>query len=305
MQELYAMEKKEETDLSRSLISLEENLENIYKLYILLLDLLVQIKKYEAKLIQKRKQKYFKTEEDIRPNTRLVENRLIAKLENNLHLQDLKEKYKLQPIWENEVELVRYLLEKIKASEFYKNYIEEEKNDFQSDKEFVLNIYKNIIAPDEKLHQFLEDWEINWSDDVAIANTLVMKTLDQIEEKTNPRFSVPPLYKDNTDRQFGRDLLLRTWQNKEYLYELIKSKTINWDFDRISNVDKILMAMAIAEFLYFPEIPETATINEYVEIAKEFSTPKSNVFVNGILDKLYKELDQNNKIQKTYKSIKK
>lgn len=302
MQEFYSMEQSKDYDLQKSLKRLNENLVNIYKLYLLLLDLLVAIKKYEADLIERRKKKYFKTEEDLHPNTKLIRNKLLEKLENNVHFRNLLSAYKLDKIWENEPELVRYFLDKIKQSSFYKEYTTTPGNKFAEDKKFIMDIYKNIIAPDEKLHQFLEDWEINWADDVAIANTMVMKTLDRIKEDKSMYDEMPPLYKDEGDKEFGKELLLRAWQNKSYLYDLIKGKTINWDFDRISNIDKILMALALAEFLYFPTIPEMATINEYVEIAKEFSTPKSNTFINGILDKLYKELSEKGLLNKVYKS---
>jgi len=301
MQEFYSMEQGKDHDLETGLKRLNENLENIYKLYLLLLYLLVKIKQYEEDLIQRRKKKYFKTEEDLHPNTKFIENALLNKLEQNENLQELVHAYKLDKIWENEVELVRYFLDKIKQSPYYERYMNNPERSFEEDKQFVMDIYKNIIAPDPKLHQFLEDWEINWADDVAIANTMVMKTLNAIDENFSAYSPIPPLYKDDGDRAFGKELLLKAWQNKEKLYDLIKAKTLNWDFDRISNVDKILMTLALAEFLYFPEIPEMATINEYVEIAKEFSTPKSNTFINGILDRLYKELKEQGKIHKVYK----
>ncbi len=302
MQEFYAMEQAHENDLEKSVKRLRENLENIYKLYLLLLDLLVQIKNYDADLIERRKKKYFKTEEDLHPNTKFIDNRLLRKLESNIRFQNLLEAYKLENIWKNEPEMLRHFLEKVKSSALYEKYIAHPGQNFDEDKKFIMEIYKNLIAPDEKLHQFLEDWEINWADDVAIANTMVMKTLDRMQEDSGAHTGIPGLYKDEEDEAFGKELLLRSWQNKEKLYELIKQKTINWDFERISNVDKILMALALAEFLYFPNIPETATINEYVEIAKEFSTPKSNSFINGILDKIYKELKEKGTINKTYKT---
>ncbi|NPA43495.1 MAG: transcription antitermination factor NusB [Chlorobi bacterium] len=298
MQEFYSMEQAKDDNLEKALKRLQENTENIYKLYLLLLDLLVKIKQHEEDLLERRKHKYFKTEEDLHPNTKFVENKVLNLLENNENFRDLVHAYKLDKIWENEVELVRYFLDKIKESDYYKRYMAGPERSFEEDKKFVMDIYKNLIAPDPKLHQFLEDWEINWADDVAIANTMVMKTLDQLTPEFGRYSKMPPLYKDESDRQFGRELLLRAWQNKDTLYGMIKDKTLNWDFERISNVDKILMALALAEFLYFPEIPPMATINEYVEIAKEFSTPKSNSFINGILDKIYKELRDRGKLHK-------
>jgi N utilization substance protein B len=299
MQQFYSMEHAEGS-LEEGLKTLQENLQNIYKLYLLLLSLLVKIRAYEEELLRRRKNKFFKTREDLNPNMKFVNNLVLKKWAENENLKHLLEKFKLDKLWDEEIETVRYFLEKIKNSKLYKSYMQRPGNDFEEDKAFLMDVYKNIIAPDNKLRKFLEDWEINWADDVAIANTLVMKTLDATAPGDTPRKDVPSLYKNEEDERFGHELLLRAWQNRETLYDLIKSKTVNWDFERISEVDKILMALALAEFLYFPSIPETATINEYVEIAKEFSTPKSNAFINGILDRLYKELREGGKINKTY-----
>ncbi len=302
MQELYAMERANENDLEKSIKRLNENLHNIYKLYILLLDLLVQIKRAEKDLIERRKKKFFKNEEDARPNLKMINNRLLNILENNYSLQKATEKYKSEKIWDFEKEIVLHLLDKIKASSYYKEYMARPGYNFEQDKQFLLDIYKNIIAPDEKLRESLEDKEINWADDLAIANTMVMKTLGEIYENQSPGKELPSLFKKEDDAHFGRDLLIRTWQNADRLKEMIGQKTINWDLERLSNIDRLLMMMALAEFLFFPEIPETATINEYVEIAKEYSQPQSRKFINGILDRLYKELNEKQMIHKVQKS---
>ncbi|NPA45685.1 MAG: transcription antitermination factor NusB [Chlorobi bacterium] len=298
MQELYSLDRSGDTDLEQSVKRLYANFENIYKLYFLLFDLLASIRDMEADLIERRKKKFIKTDEDLHPDTRLVNNRVLRFLSENQFLKDQLRKYKIDKIWPNEPELVRYLLDKIKASEFYMKYKSIPEPSFEDDKEFVMDIFKNIIAPDEKLRAFLENWEMNWADDAAIANTMVLKTLSRLTEDMNPERAFGPLFKNDDDRDFGRELLLRTFNNREKLAELIKDKTINWDFDRLSQVDKILMMMGAAEFLYFPTIPPTVSINEYVEIAKEFSTPKSNKFINGILDRIYKDLQAENKLNK-------
>ncbi len=294
MQQLYTLDKTHEDDLNKAAKELEKNLTNIYKLFLLLLDLLIAIKRAEEDLIERRKKKFFKSDEDEHPNLKFVNNLVLKKLEENEELQRLIEKYKLDRIWNYEKELVLYFLDKIKNSSLYKGYMSSPGNNFEEDKDFILKVYKNIIAPDKKLHAFLEDWEINWADDIATANTMVMKYLSGLRETDTRYKPVPDIYKNEEDRKFGRNLLFKTFQNRDKLAGMIKEKTVNWDWDRISNVDKILMMMALAEFFYFPEIPEMATMNEYVEIAKEYSTPKSNSFINGILDKIYKEhLTQN------------
>jgi len=298
MQELYSMDRAGDTDLEKSVKRLYTNFENIYKLYFLLLDLLASLRRMEMDLIERRKKKRFKTPEDLNPDMHLVENRILKFLDNSQALADKLRKYKIHEIWQNEPELIRYLLDRIKESPYYEEYRKIEHPTFEQDRQFVMDIYKNIIAPEEKLRQFLENWEINWADDFAIANTMVMKTLSELQEDDSPYREFPPLFKNEDDKQFGRELLLRTFNNRDKLAEMIKEKTLNWDFDRISQVDKILMMLGIAEFLFFPRIPGTVTINEYVEIAKEFSTPKSNQFINGILDRIYKDLLAQGKLNK-------
>jgi len=277
---------------------LYDNFENIYKLYFLLFDLLASIRNMEEDLIERRKKKFIKTDEDLHPDTRLADNRVLKFLSENKFLKDQHRKYKIDKIWANDPEIVRYLLDKIKASDIYRQYRQLPHPDFEDDKAFVMEMYKNIVAPDEKLRTFLENWEMNWADDVAMANTMVLKTLSRLTEDMNPGRAFGPLFKNEDDRIFGRELLLRTFNNREKLANLIKDKTINWDFDRLSQVDKILMMMGASEFLYFPAIPPTVSINEYVELAKEFSTPKSNKFINGILDRIYKELEAQNQLNK-------
>ncbi len=301
MQQLYSLDKTRETDLRKAARDLDKNLQNIYKLYLLLLDLLVAIRDAEADLLERRRRKFFKSEEDIHPNYKFVNNRILKQLAENEHLRSLVEKYKLDRIWNYEKELVLHFLEKIKESDYYKRYMESGEDSFEEDRRFIMDVYKNIIAPDRKLHAFLEDWEINWADDMAVANTMVMKTLSEMQDNDSEYKKLPDLYKNEDDEKFGKNLLFKTFQNRESLSDMIKEKTINWDWDRISHVDKLLMMMALAEFLYFPEIPETATMNEYVELAKEYSTPKSNSFINGILDKIYKELKQKDRINKIHK----
>ncbi len=302
MQELYALlTEKEATrhaDPERSVKRLFTNLENIYKLYLLLLNLPVEIRRREVDLLERRKKKHLKTPEDLHPDTHLLDNRIGKLLEQNRQLEKETARYGLQHIWSGEPELVRHLLDKVKASAAYKHYVRIPDPDFKADKHFALDAYKNIIAPDEKLHGFLENMEINWADDIAIANTMVMKTLDKFEPNDTADKPLLPLFKSEDDREFGRDLLLHTFQNRDELSEIIAGKVKNWDFNRLSQVDKILLMMGLAEMLYFPTIPPTVSINEYVEIAKEFSTPKSNKFINGILDSAYKDLLAQNRIHK-------
>jgi N utilization substance protein B len=168
---------------------------------------------------------------------------------------------------------------------------------FEEDKEFILNLYKNFIAPEVKLHESYEADDSHWTDDIAIANTLVMKTITALKEH-DAFNSLPPLFKDDMDKEYAIDLFRKVILNDKELVKLLEGKTPNWEFDRISEIDKLIMKMALAEFLFFPSIPTNVTINEYVELAKEFSTPKSNIFINGVLHNVVKDLKEQDKLPK-------
>jgi N utilization substance protein B len=273
-----------------------QSFNNIFKLYVLQLLLLVALKEKAEEEIEIGLHKNFPTEEDLNPNYKFVRNKILNMLADNDFIKAFKEKYKLNK-WEIDKELVNYIWRKIKASKLYKDYMRSKTSSFQEDKEFILNLYKNFIAPEVKLHESYEADDSHWADDIAIANTLVMKTITGLKEG-EVFDNLSPLFKDEMDRQFGIDLFRKVILNDKELTGMLQGKTPNWEYDRISEIDKLIMKMAIAEFLFFPSIPTNVTINEYVEIAKEFSTPKSNIFINGVLHNVVKELQEQNKLNK-------
>jgi N utilization substance protein B len=174
-------------------------------------------------------------------------------------------------------------------------------NAFEEDKQFVVDMFTELIAPNEKLYEYLEDHKLTWIDDIPLVNTQIQKQLKQISAKDD--FKVVKLYKDEEDREFVGNLFRKTVMNEVALAKEYIDKTPNWDADRIAEIDTIILKMAICEFLKFPSIPIKVTINEYLEIAKEYSTPKSSIFINGILDNLVKEFQAENKIKKTGRGL--
>jgi len=296
MQAAFAMQQSGSDNLPNQEKLLIQSFNNIFKLYVTQLLLLVALKQKAAEDIEIGLHKNFPTEGDLNPNYKFVHNRVLQMLENNAFIRAFKDKYKLDK-WALDKELVHYIWHKIKASKFYNNYMAHPGNSFQEDKEFVLELYKNFIAPEIKLHESFEADDSQWADDIAIANTLVMKTISGMKEG-DTFDQLPPLFKDEMDRTYGIDLFRKVILNDQQLRQLLEGKTPNWEYDRISEIDKLIMKMAIAEFLFFPSIPTNVTINEYVEIAKEFSTPKSNVFINGVLHQVVNELKEQNKLNK-------
>ncbi|MCB0442552.1 MAG: transcription antitermination factor NusB, partial [Flavobacterium sp.] len=174
---------------------------------------------------------------------------------------------------------------------------------FEHDKKFILDLFTELIAANEKLYDYLEDYKLTWVDDIPLVNTMIVKQIKQMEEGVANTFDVLPLYKDVEDKDFARDLFRRTLLNEEELAKEYIDRTPNWDPERISEVDTIMLKMAICEFLRFPSIPVKVTINEYLEIAKEYATPKSSIFINGVLDNLIKDFQKTNKINKTGRGL--
>ena len=171
-------------------------------------------------------------------------------------------------------------------------------SDFKEDKEFIIDVFKDIIAPNTKLYEYIEDKNITWLDDLPTINTAILKLLRKVKSTSPEHHFTPKLYKDLEDKQFAIDLFNKSLLNRRVISKEIEAKTKNWDSERIANLDYVLMQMAICEIKHFSSIPVKVTINEYLEIAKEYSTPKSSIFINGILDKIVKEYESEGVLKK-------
>jgi len=174
---------------------------------------------------------------------------------------------------------------------------------FKEDKDFVVDFFKEIIAPNDKLYDYLEDKNITWVDDLPVVNTALVKLLRKNKLNVSNQYFIPTLLKDDEDKDFALALLKKTILNLSLYSEEIENKTQNWDKDRIANIDFVLLQMAICEFQKFPSIPVKVTINEYIEIAKEYSTPKSSIFINGVLDKIVKEYTEKRILNKVGRGL--
>ena len=194
-------------------------------------------------------------------------------------------------------------LNAIKESKLYEKYMSNSVNTFEEDKEFIVDLFMEVIVPNEKLYEYLEDDKLTWIDDIPLVNTHIIKQLKAIKSGEDDNFRVPKLFKDQEDKDFVKDLFRKTVLNEAELAKEYVDKTPNWDSERIAEVDTIILKMAICEFLKFPSIPVKVTLNEYLEVAKEYSTPKSSIFINGILDNLAKELEASKKMIKTGRGL--
>ncbi len=272
------------------------SLSKAYDLYNYLLLLMVEVTKQANKRLNAAKNKLVPTKEELFPNTKFVENRFIAQLEVNKQLLEFSNNQK--KTWENETDFVKTLCDKILESDIYKEYMASETSSYEEDRELWRKLYKNIIFNNIELDQVLEDQSLYWNDDKEIVDTFVLKTIKRFDEKNGAKQELLPEFKDEEDQDFARRLFRRTILNADYYRHLISENTKNWDLDRVAFMDVVIMQIALAEILSFPNIPVSVSLNEYVEIAKLYSTPKSGGFINGTLDGIVNSLKKENKLTK-------
>lgn len=272
------------------------SLSKAYDLYNYLLLLMVEVTKQANKRLNAAKNKLVPTKEELFPNTKFVENRFIAQLEVNKQLLEFSNNQK--KTWENEADFVKTLCDKILESDIYKEYMASETSSYDEDRELWRKLYKNIIFNNIELDQVLEDQSLYWNDDKEIVDTFVLKTIKRFDEKNGAKQELLPEFKDEEDQDFARRLFRRTILNADYYRHLISENTKNWDLDRVAFMDVVIMQIALAEILSFPNIPVSVSLNEYVEIAKLYSTPKSGGFINGTLDGIVNSLKKENKLTK-------
>ena len=284
LQILYAFFHSEGKDILKSERELQKSIEHSYSLYLHLLLILVDLKSAAEQKIQKGKTKLLPTDEDINPRSKFSKNKVLLLLSSNLSLIDKSKMHHIY--WSEMPDIKNKLFREIQDSELYQQYMSTGNSTFLEDRKFICDLFIQFIAPNEYLHAFLEEKSIYWLDDFSIANLSVLKTLKSFSEKSDSFARILPLFKDEEDQKYTLDLLNITLANSSNYMSMIVDTANNWDEDRISDMDKLLLQMAICELLNFYTIPVKVTINEYIELSKDYSSEKSRVFVNGVIDKL-------------------
>ena len=297
LQSIYALRQSNNPDLEKQEKFLFYSIDQMLDLYALSLQLLVEMRKADRKFLVTSQQKHLATSEEKNFSTTFLDNKVLDLIEQNEDLSNYIENKKLN-YWELDGEYVTILLKDLRAKDFYKEYILKQNTSFKEDQDFLVSLFKKVIAPSDKYYEYIEDKRLTWVDDFPIVNTALAKMLAKISEKNVRTILLPELYKNQDDKQYAKQLFTKVVLNDEKLSQEIEGKTPNWDKERIAEMDMIILKMGISEFLHFPSIPVRATINEYLEIAKEYSTPKSSIFINGILDKLVKEFETSKKLNK-------
>lgn len=298
MQCIYALIQSKDDSLEKQQKFLKVSIDNMYVLYLLVLSLLAELHKMAEKHVSHASKKYVATEADKYPDgEKFVKNKLLLQISNNESLKKELSNRKLNNWYLNE-EYVKIIYKEVVASDIYKDYMTNDKDGYENDKEIILQLYKSIIAPNDKIYDYFEDEKLTWVDDIPIVNTYLVKRLRKATTSSDESFFLPSLLKDQQDMEYANELLTKTLLNDAKWEKEIEGKTPNWDNDRLAEIDSIILKMGICELLNFSSIPEKVTLNEYLEIAKEYSTPKSSIFINGVLDKLAKEYKSEGKLQK-------
>ena len=297
LQSIYAYKQTENPSIDVQEKFLHHSIGQMQDLYLLMLQLLLAVQDQAESFLTRSQKKHLATALEKNPSRTFIDNKLLQVISTNSTFRDIIEKKKLN-YWTLDGEYATIIFNELKKLEWYNDYLSLNETSYKEDQDFIIKVFKEVIAPNEKLYEYLEDKRLTWIDDFPLVNTAIVKMLNKLSEKNASAMLVPNLYKNEEDREYALQLFRKVILNEDKLNAEIEGKTPNWDQERIADIDLIILKMGIAEFLYFPSIPVRATINEYLEVSKEYSTPKSSIFVNGILDKIVKEFSDAGKLNK-------
>lgn len=299
MQALYSFFQHEKADPAQFEKELFKSLDKIHELYFSILALIIDLHHVAMVMVDESKNKRLPNATDLNPNLKFVNNSLLLSLEKNHELKSHVEKRKIS--WQNDFDVVRKIFNEIKNSEIYKEYQASSEISAEEDRNFIISIITEYLSENDVLASLFEEKNIHWADDAFVAFNSVIRNFEAFEGE----FKIQPLLKDEKDDlEFMSALFKKTIVYKGQFEELIDKHTKNWDLERIANMDMLLMQMALAEILYIPNVPVKASLNEYIDISKEYSTPNSKTFVNGVLDKIIADLKAQGKISKTGRGLK-
>jgi N utilization substance protein B len=304
LQALYAYFQSSNTELVKAEKELFLSIDRIYDLYLYLLLLPIELAHYAKLRLDESKGKNFPSKEDLEASNCFINNALIDIVGSNDTFKKLIETKKIA--WSADHDLIVKLFKRMKDTSAYNDYLNSEEQNFESDKTFLLYLFKHVIFKFDLIEQSFHERSIYWSfEEFDFACHMVRNTYKNVskDREGNARV-IPPLYKDDEDdRKFVKNLFRETIANSEESDRLIADKTKNWELDRIAVIDTIMMKMAVTELMHFRSIPVKVTLNEYIEISKFFSSPKSSTFINGILDKIIPELKEKNQLVKTGRGL--
>lgn len=301
LQLLYAYFNGNNTDgLPKYEKDLQKSLEKSYDLYHLFFLLLIDVSRYAQNKIDIYKSKMMATEADLNPNTRFVDNKVVRQLEQTEKLMVYADSNTLN--WNATPELIKHIYNVMVESDSYKAYMASPDNSYEADKKFVMNFFNEYMVDDDMLYQVLEENSIYWNDDIEFVLSMNIKTVERLKESATS-VSLMNLYKNDDDRRFATDLFCKTVLHHEENERIIRDNIKNWDLERLAQMDLLIIEQAIVEITSFESIPVKVSLNEYIDLAKFYSTDRSNAFVNGILDKIVNQMKAEGKIKKTGRGL--
>ena len=297
---LYAHIKSESDNLQASEKSLVLSIDKTYELYIQMLGLIVDVARYAEERQEIARQKKLPTYEDLNPNRKFVDNAVVRLIAQSDSVNDYLAARKLS--WAQYPELIKTLFAQLEQSDYYKKYMTSQEHSFREDLALVTEFYTRELEESEVLENAIDEMSILWNDDLGFALIMVTRTLSNMRP-SHVEVKVLPKFKSIEDLDFARELFAKTAVNFDTYQEEIEKYTRNWDVERIAFMDNLIMAAAMAELITFPSIPVKVTLDEYIEIAKFYSTQGSSTFINGILDKIVASLNEQGKINKSGRGL--
>ena len=304
LQALYAAIQSDQTDdVFNGQKKLMEKFDKIYDLALYQISFMLEVREFAELRIEEAKKKHFPTEQELNPNTRFIENAIFLQLSKNKFYQSKAESLAVN--WSTEPQMIRKVFLDLVELDFYQKYMAAPESNYKLDKAFVLEFFETLVLPHENLHALFAEKNLSWTDDYNLSAEVVMMIVSSYKMGWDEMRPLAPLFKDDKDggggsqdRTFAKDLYKTVLMNRSEYDELIKPKVKNWEMDRLATIDLILIQMGLAEVLEMPTIPIKVSMNEYIDLSKYFSTPKSKVFINGILDHIIADLKSEGKIKK-------
>ena len=297
---LYAHLKSESDSLMASEKTLVASIDKTYDLYFQMLSLIVEVARYADERQQAAMQKKLPTYEDLNPNRKFVENSVVHLIAESDSVNDYLAAHKLS--WSRYPELIKALYSQLEQSEYYKKYMTSQERSFREDLALVTDFYTNELESSEMLEEVLDEQSILWNDDLGFALIMVTRTLSNMRP-SHRNVKVLPKFKSEEDLDFAMELFEKAAVNYDSNLEVIEQFTRNWDIERIAFMDNVIMVTAMAELVSFPSIPVKVTLDEYIEIAKYYSTASSSTFINGVLDKVVTMLTEEGRINKSGRGL--
>ena len=305
LEELYAYKLNDAKGITDAENELRRNMDEFYALYIKILALIPTLARMNAKILELKKSRLLPSEEDLKPNYKFADNLFIRQLDENSSFEKAVRDYGVD--WNNDLDLlfVKTIYQQLTAQPFFCDYLKDKSSGYDTDKAFVLKMVEEFLLDNEECINYLGNIHLHWQLDYNQAVIMVYNTLQKhFSENQKKEKNLPPLFKKGADEKvseeevFLSELFRLTLQHNDEFEELIEKGIRNWEMDRIATMDMMLLKMAICEFIYMPSIPVRVTLNEYIELAKYYSSPKSRNFINGVLDNVLTQLRAENKLHK-------